>query len=101
MGPAATASGIASYRWARYWRSSLRAEYYSDPDAANLTSLTHPGAGVVLYGSSLGLDYLPTTQAMLRLEARYLQAGSNVFPEEGGTTRQRWLLTAALSIKIE
>ncbi|MFO0398537.1 MAG: outer membrane beta-barrel protein, partial [Sphingobacteriia bacterium] len=55
-----TANCITSYRWAKEWRSSLRAEYYNDPKAANLASATASGPGVEVYGGSLGLDYMPT-----------------------------------------
>lgn len=96
-----TANCILSYRWAKEWRSSLRAEYYNDLKAANVASATASGPGVEVYGGSLGVDYMPTALSMLRLEARYLQAGADIFPEKDANTNSRWMLTAALSIKIE
>jgi hypothetical protein len=96
-----TANCILTYKWAAAWRTSLRAEYYNDPKGANLASVTPTGPGMEVYGSSLGLDYMPAALAMLRLEARYLRSGANSFPTETGSTQERWMFSAALSIKID
>jgi hypothetical protein len=88
---------IGAVRWAKHWRSHLRAEYYADVDGVNQGNVVD-GGGLTLMGGSVGADWQARPQATLRAEVRYLEGTRAVFPQPTGPVRGQWTATLALSV---
>jgi hypothetical protein len=67
-----TAAFFARYQIKTDWRAIARIEYFNDPNQLIITSLNNVvNKGFRVGAYSLGLDYSPFENALLRIEAKY------------------------------
>ncbi len=81
------------------WRLALRGEYYDDRHGVIVSTGTPNNFQT--FGYSVNIDYLPTDNAVLRLEARGLSAGDAIFSDINGTATQgNFFVTASAAISF-
>ena len=75
-----------------------RAEYYQDK--AGVIISTNPGAGFQTYGYSLGLDYAPASNFLIRAEGRLLDSRDAIFTRENQAVDKSMGLTTSVVISF-
>lgn len=76
-----------------------RIERFNDPNRAISISMNNGQNGLVTNGASLGLNYLPVPELMLRLEARHLFSEQPVFQDgDKQTSHAASYITAGFNI---
>ena len=98
-----TGAAFVRYKLADRWTTALRGEYYKAERGVIINSfapaVSDPNA--FIRGGSLGLDYAPTGNVLVRLEGRVLNAGTKVFVEANGNTRNTYSnLTSSVAISF-
>jgi hypothetical protein len=92
-------AAIISYQWHRKWATTLRGEYYQDPNAV-ITSPNNQGV-LRCFSASINLDYKPTPNIACRLEARYFQNKDAIFAQhDGGFSPQNFVFYASLAARL-
>ncbi|MBG8556114.1 porin [Hymenobacter guriensis] len=98
-----TGAAYVRYKLADKWTTALRGEYYKAERGVIIGSYS-PAVGnpnAFIRGGSLGLDYAPTGNVLVRLEGRVLTAADKVFVETGGNTRSTYTnLTSSIAISF-
>ncbi|MFH1296678.1 MAG: outer membrane beta-barrel protein [Bacteroidota bacterium] len=81
-----TASGIsgflqATYRFTKWFATSIRGEYMNDPDGSLTPLYAYDGKlrGLLTYGGTVGLEFNPAPYSYLRAEYNFLSADKNNF----------------------
>lgn len=88
---------IGSVKLADQWSMACRLEYYDDPFNL-LISAPYP---FKTFGSSLNIDFTPTTLVQCRLEGRYLNAQDPLFIEGKNAIFYNWSLMASLAFYLK
>ena len=98
-----TGAAFVRYKLADKWTTALRGEYYKAERGIIINSYA-PAVGdpnAFIRGGSLGLDYAPSGNVLVRLEGRVLNAADKVFIEAGGNTRDTYSnLTSSIAISF-
>lgn len=89
---------ILRWRLAPKWLLANRFEYFKDPNQVVAGTGTENGANI--FGTSLNLDFSPSENTKIRLEARQLQSKDAIFPKEGGLVEGNFAMVAALCMKL-
>ncbi|MBD2715574.1 porin [Microvirga sp. STR05] len=98
-----TGAAFVRYQLAEQWTAALRGEYYKAERGViiNAYAPAVSDANVFIRGGSLGLDYAPTGNVLVRLEGRVLNAADKVFREAGGATRSTYTnLTSSIALSF-
>ena len=99
------ASGIsgflqATYRFTKWFATSVRGEYLSDPDGSVTPLYAYDGKlrGLLTYGGTVGVEFNPVRNSYLRAEYSYLSADkdNNVFNSMLSDHRHSITFTAGL-----
>lgn len=93
-----TPQAILRYKPTVPWAIAMRGEYYSDPRGL-VIGYALPGEFKVT-GLSLNIDYSPVKQTMIRIEGRWLQNISAVFPKDGDLSENNFSLLFSLSVRL-
>ncbi|SNC77573.1 Putative beta-barrel porin-2, OmpL-like. bbp2 [Hymenobacter gelipurpurascens] len=96
-------SAFVRYQLADKWTTALRGEYYQAERGVIINSYTPAvdAPNAIIRGGSLGLDYAPTDNVLVRLEGWVLNAGDKVFGEDGGAARSTYAnLTSSVAISF-
>jgi hypothetical protein len=80
------------------WNLGTRVEYFNDPKGLVIT--TFPSQGFTGMGYSFNFDYIPTENAMLRLEARRFSTTQPAFMFETGQYSKLFFITSSLAVKF-
>jgi len=100
-----TASGIsgfiqATYRFTKWFATSIRGEYMNDPDGSVTSLYAYDGKlrGLLTYGGTVGVEFNPVKNSYLRAEYNYLSAdkGNNIFNSMLTDNRHSITFTAGL-----
>lgn len=98
-----TGAAFARYKLADKWTTALRGEYYKAERGVIIGSYA-PAVGdpnAFIRGGSLGLDYAPSGNVLVRVEGRVLNAKDKVFVESNGNTRNTYSnLTSSIAISF-
>lgn len=86
---------LLQYKPASKIRIAARGEYYSDEKGVIIATGTKNGFQT--FGYSINLDYLPTDNVMLRIEARGLNSVDKIFILDGKPSTENYFLTTSLS----
>lgn len=89
---------IVEYPLNKQWSVAARAEYYEDKDGVIIVTLTPNGFSTT--GYSINVDYSPTSNAVLRLEARTFRSKDAVFLKSSGTSDKDNFITASLAVSF-
>lgn len=96
-------AAVVRYKLADKWTTALRGEYYKAERGVIIGSYA-PAVGspnAFVRGGSLGLDYAPTGNVLVRLEGRVLNAADKVFFDSNGNTRNTYAnLTSSIGISF-
>ena len=98
-----TGAAFVRYQLADKWTTALRGEYYKAERGVviNAYSPAVSDPNAFIRGGSLGLDYAPTGNVLVRLEGRVLNAADKVFSEAGGATRSTYAnLTSSIALSF-
>lgn len=78
LGTATGMSGFlqATYRFTKWFATSLRAEYMNDPNGSLTSLYAYDGKlrGLLTYGGTLGIEFNPVSYSYIRAEYTYLSA---------------------------
>lgn len=100
-----TASGVSgflqvTYRFARWFSASVRAEYFNDPDGLTGQLYAYEGKlrGLLTYGGSAGVEFNPFPHTYIRAEYSCLSAdkGNYIFNSDLSDYRQILTITAGV-----
>ncbi len=80
------------------WAAGLRAEYFHDPDQVVVS--TGGANGFVTSGGSVNLDHSPSSNVLLRVEARLFGSDARVWPGHNGPGRRDGFLLSSLAITL-
>jgi hypothetical protein len=89
---------ILKYKFARKFSTSLRGEYYSDPNQVIVS--TNLPYGTEVLGGSLNLDFSPYPSSLIRIEGKYYNAKNSIFLTETNTTNQTFIITVDFVISF-
>lgn len=89
---------ILKYTAGNKWAVAVRGEYYHDPNAVIIVSGTANGFRTC--GFSFNLDYAPISNALIRLEARYLNSKDKVFAKENAFTHNNSFITSSIAVSF-
>jgi hypothetical protein len=78
--------GILRYTPVDRWAFALRGEYYEDENGIMIPTGTPNGFKTT--GLSFNIDYLPVSNASLRLEVRSLNSKDRIFSDKDGDTKK-------------
>lgn len=90
----------ATYRFTKWFATSVRGEYMNDPDGALTTLYAYNGKlrGLLTYGGTVGVEFNPVKYSYVRAEYSYLSADkdNNIFNSMLTDNRSSVTLTAGL-----
>ncbi len=89
---------IARYSFTDKIRIAARGEYYADQHGVIIQTSTPNGFQT--FGYSLNLDYLPTENAVIRLEARALQSKDKIFESTHQASRKNYFMTCSMAVSF-
>lgn len=93
-----TPVGILRYAPDTHWAIAARAEYYSDKNGVVIATGTPNGFGVL--GLSLNVDYNVSSNAVLRLEGRFLNSQDDIFFDGTKAVNTNAFVTTALAVSF-
>ena len=78
------------------WSVAARAEFFSDPQAIQVVPLNPTEQSFEVWSSSIGLAYRAGEHGLLRVEGRYFESASAIFPksDQGFRNRLWWINTS-------
>lgn len=85
---------IGRYSIDEKWALAARVEHYNDLDGVII------GSEFQTTGYSLNLDYAPRSNALLRVEGRFLQDKNEIFVTEDGFSRTNFCITTSLAVSF-
>jgi len=91
-----TPVAILRYQLSPQWYLAARGEYFRDRDGAIIATGTTNGFATT--GWSVNADYSPSAQALLRIEARWLNSRDAIFSKEDGSVSNNLSITASAAI---
>ncbi|HPH85321.1 MAG TPA: porin [Ferruginibacter sp.] len=80
------------------WALAARGEYYYDKNGVIIASGTPNGFQTA--GFSLNIDYMPASNAVLRLEARTLNSKDDVFVKANGISNNNTFITTSIAVSF-
>lgn len=80
------------------WALAARGEYYYDKNGVIIASGTPNGFQTA--GFSLNIDYMPASNAVLRLEARTLNSKDEVFVKGNGISNNNTFITTSIAVSF-
>lgn len=87
---------IARYAVNEKWSVNARGEYYSDPNGVIIATSTPNGFQT--FGYSLGLDFSPMPNAMVRLEGRAFSSKDEIFERKGEPVSGNGMVNFSIAI---
>jgi hypothetical protein len=90
------ATGIARVTLSDAWALALRGEYFSDPDQAVVS--TGEDEGFETATGSLGLDFFPVTNVLLRAEGRLFSSKDTVWPSDTVLKKRNAFLVTSIAV---
>ncbi len=89
---------IAKYKLDPKWAVAARAEYYEDKDGIFIPTGTKNGFNT--FGYSINLDYVPISNAVVRLEGKIYDHKDKIFMRNLNSARYNAALTASLAVSF-
>lgn len=89
---------ILKYALNSNWAIAARGEYYSDKKGVIIASGTINGFQTT--GFSLNVDYAPTSNAVIRLEARTLNSKDDIFSKGNGFSNNNTFITSSIAVSF-
>lgn len=89
---------IAQYKFDPQWAIAGRAEYYQDKDGVFITTGTTNGFKTM--GYSLNLDYVPLSNAVVRLEGKVYDSKDKVFVRNLSNVNHNASITASIAVSF-
>lgn len=89
---------ILKYALNSNWAIAARGEYYSDKNGVIIASGTTNGFQTA--GYSLNIDYAPTSNALIRLEARSLNSKDDIFSKGNGVSNNNTFITSSIAVSF-
>ncbi len=89
---------IFKYMLRNKWTLATRGEFYSDPNGVIIASGTPNGFQTSSF--SFNIDYEPISNALIRIEARYLNSKDKVFAKENVFTNNNSFITASIAVSF-
>lgn len=86
---------VARYLVNDKWRVNARYEYFNDLN--NVIISTGSVKGFNTSGYSAGIDFLPYTNIMLRIEGKYLSSANSIFIRDNKPTSENYAITVSLA----
>ncbi|MBZ5858611.1 porin [Flavihumibacter profundi] len=89
---------ILKYSLSGKWAMAARMEYYQDEHGVIIATGTPNGFKTT--GFSLNLDYLPVSNAVVRIEARSLNSKDDIFVKDGQLKAGNTAVTASIAVSF-
>jgi hypothetical protein len=89
---------IFQYGISKKWKTALRYEYYGDEHQIMIASAA--ADGFKTHGASLNFDYLPTVNAVCRIEGRLLKSKDDIFIKGDGFTNSNFSIITSIAVKF-
>lgn len=88
---------IAQYSFNSKWQSAFRTEYYQDENnlIINVNDMTFK-----TFGNSLNVDFLPTKNVKVRMEARWLKSQEAIFIRDNQLVENDLFITTSMSFEF-
>lgn len=88
---------IAQYSFNSKWQTAFRTEYYQDENNViiNVNDLAFK-----TFGNSLNVDFLPTKNVKIRLEARWLKSQEPIFIRNNQFVEDNFFITKSMSFEF-
>lgn len=90
---------IGQYQFHEKWATTLRAEYFNDPEELIITTPLNSGFETMAF--SLNLDYQPHQKITLGAEGRMLTSSEDIFVEENGLTSNNLFFTVSIAALLD
>jgi hypothetical protein len=90
------ATGIARLTLSDAWALALRGEYFSDPDQAVIS--TGEDEGFETAAGTVGLDFFPVTNVLLRVEGRLFSSQDAVWPSDTVLKKRDSFLVTSVAV---
>lgn len=88
---------IAQYSINSKWQTALRTEYYQDE---NNIIINVNDRAFKTFGNSLNVDFLPTKNVKIRMEARWLKSQVEVFMNNNKMVNDNYFITSSMSFEF-
>ena len=89
---------ILKYMVNNKWTVAARGDFYCDRNGVIIASTTPNGFQTAAF--SFNIDYAPLSNALIRLEARYLKSKDKVFAKENSFTNNNTFITSSIAVSF-
>jgi hypothetical protein len=95
-------SAFVKYKLGDHFSTTLRGEYYNAERGVLISNLspTRFDSKFLAGGTSLNLDYLPTSNVAFRIEGRYLRSQNAIFQHDNGLSRNYGNITTSIALSF-
>jgi hypothetical protein len=93
-----TPVGILKYSISNKWIIAARAEHYNDKNGVIISTATPNGFQTT--GYSLNIDYSPSKNILVRLEARNLKSRDRIFNKDGIAVKNNSFITSSIAVSF-
>lgn len=88
---------IAQYSFNSKWQTAFRTEYYQDE---NNVIINVNDLGFKTFGNSLNVDFLPTKNVKIRMEARWLKSEESIFLRNNQFVDDNLFISTSMSFEF-
>lgn len=89
---------IAQYKFAEKWALAGRFEHYQDKEGMIISTAT--ANGFRTSGYSLNIDYMPISNAVIRLEGKVYESKDKIFERDAAAVNHNTAITASLAVSF-